>query len=101
MKAVQNPRTRATSKPAKPRRHNLHLPLKDELHARLRLEATRIGASATSVARRALDEWLRARERIATQAALRRYVQQVAGTEDDLDVELEAATIRLLADSPE
>jgi hypothetical protein len=87
---------------ARPRRsgrtrlHNLHLPLPAALYRRLRAEAERTESTATGTARRALEEWLEAREQILLRRELDAYVRAEAGSEDDLDVWLESATLELL-----
>jgi len=74
--------------------HNFHLPLSDRLQSRLREAASREGAPATAVARRALEEWLDAKEREALAAEIARYAAEAAGGPEDLDPRLEAASIQ-------
>ena len=74
--------------------HNFHLPLPDRLGSRLREAAIREGLPATTVARRALEEWLDAKDREALAAEIARYAAEVAGGPEDLDPRLEAASIQ-------
>lgn len=76
---------------------NFHLPLPDELYRRLRREAAAVKRPATVVARHAIEAWLRERRRAAVYAAIRAYAEKAAGTLDDLDPALEAASLEHLA----
>jgi predicted transcriptional regulator len=78
---------------------NFHLPLPDELYARLRAEAYKAKQPATWLAREAIDSWLRLRQRAATHTAIMAYAARHAGTGADLDPALESAAIDSL--SPE
>jgi len=75
---------------------NFHLPLPEELYDELRSTAREIGQPATRFAqelmRTGLDEWRRTRRRQAIAA----YARQVAGSDEDLDPELERAGIQSL-----
>lgn len=75
---------------------NFHLPLPEQTYAELRAEAERRHVPATSMARQALQEWLRAKKKAETRRAIARYASEMAGTEFDLDPRLEAATIEFL-----
>ena len=75
---------------------NFHLPLPEQTYGELRAEADRRRVPATSLARQALQEWLRARKKAATRRAIAVYASEMAGTEFDLDQRLEAATIESL-----
>ena len=93
--------TRLSIEPAMPREStkNLHSPLPEPLHRRLRAEAEREGRPATELAREAIDRWLDERQRLLVRESIRAYAAQVAGSGDDLDDELEAAAVeRLLVD---
>lgn len=81
------------------RAKNFHLPLPDETYTRLRHEASRAGRPATAVAREALEYWLAERERQAVHDSIAEYAREVAGTHDDLDPDLEAASLEHLAKS--
>ena len=78
---------------------NFHLPLPEQTYGELRAEADRQRITATSLARQAIQEWLRARKKAATRRAIAAYAAEVAGTELDLDQRLEAATIESLLNS--
>lgn len=75
---------------------NFHLPLPEQTYLRLRAEAERARVPATTLAREALDEWLRQQSRKARRDAIAAYAQEVAGTPVDLDTELESAGIEHL-----
>ena len=72
---------------------NFHLPLQEELYSQLRSEAERAQVPATELAREAIQQWLRLRERRARHNAIAAYAAEMAGTEFDLDPELERAGI--------
>ena len=75
---------------------NFHLPLPDQTYDQLRTEAQRRRVPATSLARQALQEWLRAKKKLATRQAIAAYASRNAGTDSDLDPRLEAAAIEFL-----
>lgn len=75
---------------------NFHLPLPELTYAQLRAEAERTDVPATSLAREAIDQWLRQQLRAARHAAISAYAEEMAGTNDDLDPALEAAGIEHL-----
>jgi len=76
---------------------NFHLPLPDQTYLQRRAEAERTQIQATSLAREAIDSWLRENARKTRHDAIAAYASEVAGTHLDLDPELEAAGIdRLL-----
>jgi hypothetical protein len=75
---------------------NFHLPLPEQIHAQLRAEAERTQVPATTLAREAIDEWLRQQMKAARHAAITAYAEGMAGTEFDLDPDLEAAGIEHL-----
>lgn len=70
---------------------NFHLPLPEQTYLSLRAEAERTGVPATTLAREALDFWLRQQLRKARHDAIAAYAAEMAGTRLDLDVDLEAA----------
>lgn len=78
---------------------NFHLPLPEQTYGELREEAERRGVPATALARQALQEWLKARKKVATRRAIAAYASEMAGTEFDLDRRLEAAGIESLLQS--
>ena len=59
---------------------NFHLPLPDETYTRLRAEAERTQVPATTLAREAVDWWLRQQARKARQDAISAYAAEMAGT---------------------
>jgi hypothetical protein len=75
---------------------NFHLPLPEQIYTRLRAEAERTQVPATTLAREALDAWLRQQSRKARQDAIAAYATEMAGTHLDLDAELESAGIEHL-----
>lgn len=78
---------------------NFHLPLPEQTYIQLRAEAERIKVPATSLAREAIDLWLRGQMRKARHEAIAAYAAEMAGTELDLDPALEAAGVEHLSDS--
>ena len=78
---------------------NFHVPLTDQAYSQLRQEADRTKLPATSLAREAIDYWLRVQRRRARKEAIGEYAREMAGTRFDLDPELEAAGIEHLIES--
>ena len=72
---------------------NFHLPLSEPLYRRLRDAAARANQPATTVARFALEHWLREHRKMAVREAIAAYATEVAGSRDDLDPLLEAASL--------
>ena len=75
---------------------NFHLPLPEQTYLRLRAEAERTQVPATTLAREAVDVWLRQQSRQARLAAIAAYASEMAGTPLDLDADLESAGIERL-----
>ena len=75
---------------------NFHLPLPEQTYAHLRAEAERMQVPATTLAREAVDLWLRQQFRKARQDAIAAYAAEVAGTNLDLDTDLESAAVEHL-----
>jgi predicted transcriptional regulator len=75
---------------------NFHLPLPDQTYARLKTEAERMQVPATTLAREAVDGWLRQQFRKARKDAIAAYAAEMAGTHLDLDSDLESAAIEHL-----
>ena len=75
---------------------NFHLPLPEQTYALLRAEAERTQVPATSLAREAIDFWVRQTMKKARHEAIAAYAAEMAGTEFDLDPDLEAAGIEHL-----
>ncbi len=70
-----------------------HLPLSDELHDALREEATAERRPATEVVRDALSGWLQARRRQRIADEIERFAMAEAGTELDLDPDIEGVAV--------
>ena len=77
-------------------RHNFHVPLPDNLYQLLRAEAKRRQQPATVIARNAIAWWLEKCQQEALYDSIRAYAEHEAGTDTDLDTELEQATIEHL-----
>ena len=75
---------------------NFHLPLPEQTYTRLRAEAERMQVPATTLAREAVDEWLRHQSRKTRRDAIAAYAAEMAGTSLDLDTKLESAGIEHL-----
>jgi hypothetical protein len=80
---------------------NLHVPLPEELHEKLRAEARKSGQPATELAREGIRLLLDLRRREAIHAEIAKYAETVAGSRADLDEDLEAAAVRHLLESEE
>lgn len=78
---------------------NSHLPLPEQTYMSLRAEAERTGVPATTLAREAVDWWLRQQLRKARHDAIAAYAAQMAGTRLDLDADLESAAIEHILDT--
>lgn len=76
--------------------YNFHLPIPSELHERLREEVEISGRPATSLAREALQDWLRARRKQRLHEEIAAFAAANAGTELDLDEALEQAGLEAL-----
>ena len=72
---------------------NFHLPLPEQTYMGLRAEAERTGVPATTLAREAVDWWLRQQVRKTRHDAIASYAAEMAGTRLDLDADLESAGI--------
>ena len=72
---------------------NFHLPLPEHTYIGLRAEAERTGVPATTLAREAVDSWLRQQKRKARHDAIAAFAAETAGTHLDLDTDLESAAI--------
>lgn len=75
---------------------NFHLPLPERTYTQLRAEAERAQVPATTLAREAIDLWLRHQLRMARHDAIAAYAEEMAGTNLDLDPDLESAGIEHL-----
>ena len=72
---------------------NFHVPLPDEIYDHLRAAAEQARVPATTLAREAIDGWLRDQRRRARHDAIAAYAAQMAGTDLDLDRDLERASV--------
>ena len=68
----------------------LSLPLPADMHAALFDESRRTGVPATRLARSAIEDWLEKRRQERRRDDVRRFAEQHAGGEYDLDPALEA-----------
>ncbi len=75
---------------------NFHLPLTDDVYARLRTESEQTQRPVTVLAREAIEDWLKARARQTRRRAIAEYATKMAGTEFDLDPALESASLEHL-----
>ncbi|MCX6598921.1 MAG: hypothetical protein NTV70_21420 [Acidobacteria bacterium] len=75
---------------------NFHLPLPDQTYLHLRMEAERAHVPATTLAREAIDTWLREQQRKTRHSQIAAFAAQVAGSTLDLDQDLEEAGIQHL-----
>jgi hypothetical protein len=78
---------------------NFHLPLPEQTYIELRAEAERTKVPATTLAREAIDLWLRHQKRAARHSAISSYAAEMAGSGFDLDEDLESAGIQHLIDT--
>ncbi len=76
---------------------NFHLPLPEETYSHLRAEAERLRVPATTLAREAVDHWLRQQVRKSRHDAISAFAAEMAGSSLDLDPGLESAAIEHLA----
>jgi metal-responsive CopG/Arc/MetJ family transcriptional regulator len=82
--------------------HDFHISLPDELYNKLLAEAERSKQPAAELAQQAIDIWLQQRQKEELHEEIAAYAAEFAGTEFDLDEELEAASIEhLLAEEEE
>ena len=78
---------------------NLHVPIPAELHASLRAESKRVRRPTTALARQAIESWLDQQRKLARHADIAAFAEQHAGTDLDLDSDLEQASLEHLADA--
>ena len=71
---------------------NFHLPLPDEVYSGLRAEAECTSKPATALAREAIEQWLCHRRRVARHEAIADFAAEHAGSDWDLDTDLEIAS---------
>lgn len=77
----------------RPVTYNFHLPLPTEIHEMLREEVESSGQPATTLAREALRDWLVKKKRQRLHEEIAAFAEAHAGTELDLDEDLERAGI--------
>lgn len=75
---------------------NLHVPLPEPLYTELKAAARRAGRPATEIARVAIDRWLAEERRVTRRAEVAEYARATAGTDADLDRDLERAAVEHL-----
>ena len=68
---------------------SIHIPLGGMTHQQLRKIAESLDQSLTTVARMAIEDWIKARQRHQIQKELTRFVAEHAGSEMDLVPSLE------------
>ena len=78
------------------RMKNFHVPLPEDLYNKLRFEANHSKLPATELARQAIELWVKKKRKVALHNAIVDYANKNAGSEFDLDQELEAASIEHL-----
>ena len=78
---------------------NFHLPLPEQTYLQLRAEAERTQVPATALAREAIDSWLRQQLRNARRDSIAAYAEAMAGSDLDLDADLETAGIEHLVNT--
>ncbi|MSV31063.1 MAG: hypothetical protein EXQ57_00925 [Bryobacterales bacterium] len=70
---------------------NFHISLPEEVYVALRARAERMKRPAKSVAREAIESWLQHCRKASRHQAISEFAKNFAGTEFDLDTQLEAA----------
>jgi plasmid stabilization system protein ParE len=78
---------------------DFHLPLPEQTYTRLRAEAERTQVPATTLAREAIDAWLRYQAPKARHDSIAAYAAEMAATDLDLDRDLESAGIEHLVNA--
>jgi len=78
---------------------SFHIQLPEKTYAELCAEAERSCRSATALARHAIEAWLGYRRKLARDQAIAAFAAEHAGTDLDLDRDLEAASIKCLLES--
>jgi predicted DNA-binding protein len=79
--------------------HNFHVPLPSGVYSRLRSEAERQHKPATQLVKQVIEYWLEEQEKLALHEEIARYAAEVAGTSDDLDEQMEYASLEHLHNS--
>jgi hypothetical protein len=78
---------------------NFHLPLPEQTYASLRAVAELTGVPATTLAREAVESWLRQQLRKARRDSIAAFAAEMAGTRLDLDAGLESGGIEHLTNT--
>jgi hypothetical protein len=76
---------------------NFHLQLPEQTYLQLRAQAELADVPATALAREAIEQWLRNQAGKVRHDAIPAYAKEMAGTNLDLDPDLESAGIEHLA----
>ncbi len=79
--------------------HNFHMPLPELVYQRLKSAAKKQRKPATQLAKQALEQWLDEQEQLLLHEEITSYAAAMAGTADDLDEFLEAASVEHLAEA--
>lgn len=74
---------------------NFHVPLPEDLYERLRHASERAAQPATVLAREAIAQWLEQRERERLAQEIAQYAAATAGGAEDLDEDLEEASLEV------
>ncbi len=72
---------------------NLHLALPESIYRRLLDAAERTNQPATTLAKHAIETWLRQPQKAMVRDAIAAYAANVAGSPDDFDEALESAAL--------
>lgn len=75
---------------------NFYVPLPQMIYKKLKEEAKRSRQPETVIVREAIDNWLKQREKDTLHKQIAAYANAHAGSEVDLDEELELASIEYL-----
>jgi len=76
---------------------SFQLLLPDKTYALVKAEARRLQIPTTALAQEAIQAWLRDQARKTRHDAIRAYAAETAGSNVDLEPELESATVEHLA----
>ncbi|SEJ45364.1 hypothetical protein SAMN04488058_108102 [Deinococcus reticulitermitis] len=79
---------------------NMHIPLSEEVYAVLLAHAKATGESVTALARGAIERLAKEIERERIRSEIAAFAAEYAGTEWDLDPELEEAGLEVLRANP-
>jgi predicted transcriptional regulator len=80
---------------------NIHMPLTNDLHQRLRNQAAYANKTSTTMAREAMDIGLKLLERQREDEELDKWIAENAGGPLDLDTDAEAASLDALEEAIE